>query len=574
MTDDIPTDGERKAPSEASPPLRQSARGRISLVWTIPLIALLLGALLLMQTYLDRGPTIEIRFPAAAGLKAGATPIKLLEVEVGLVTEVRLDDDLDGIIAVAELDPSAEPYVREGTIFWLVRPQLTLAGVSALETLVSGQYIEVVPSREGERRSSFEGQLNPPIGARYPNGKTIELETTRLGSISQGTPVFYRNFRAGEVEHYELGEGEGPIRVHVVIDQAFAARVRETSLFWNASGIHARVGLDGIEVRTEGLAAVVGGGIAFSSRDDSAPEAENGATFELHEGADAAQQAQLRSESLVVWLETRDRRGLSDGTPIHYRGSAIGQIGGSRLTPDAKAVRIKAYIEPRYGSLVREGSRFYQASGVDVEVGLDGVKLRSATLASIATGGVSLVTPDPPGERAKWGAVFALHDEPDDEWLTWQPVIAIGRQPRSGNVEHQLPSLGWQASAFRVLLIAREADSLSEGDPVLYRGLKVGELAAPRFGADNREVWVDALIEAQHAVLVRANSQFWNASGVAVDIGLGGIELETAAFDTVLRGGVQMATPDPPAARAAPGRHFTLLDAPKDKWQQWAPVLR
>ena len=37
----------------------------------------------------------------------------------------------------------------------------------------------------------------------------------------------------------------------------------------------------------------------------------------------------------------------------------------------------------------------------------------------------SLVTPDPPGERAKWGALFALHDEPDEEWLAWQPVMAV-----------------------------------------------------------------------------------------------------------------------------------------------------
>jgi paraquat-inducible protein B len=574
VTDEVPTNGGSEASSEASPPLRQSARQRISLVWTIPVIALLLGALLVVQTYLDQGPTIEIRFAAARGLKAGATPIKLLEVEVGLVTEVRLNDDLDGIVAVAELDPSAKPYLREGTVFWLVRPQLSLAGVSALETLISGQYIEVVPSREGERRSSFEGQLNPPIGARYPNGKTIVLETDRLGSISQGTPVFHRNIRAGEVEHYELGEADGPILVRLVIDQAFAARVRETSLFWNASGIDAQVGFDGIKVRTEGLAAVVAGGIAFSSRDDDAPEAENGATFVLHDGADAAQQAQQRSQSLVVWLETRDGQGLSDGTPIHYRGAVIGQIGGSRLTSDAKAVRIKAYIEPRYQSLVREGSRFYQVSGVDLEVGLDGVKVRSATLASIATGGVSLATPDPPGDRARWGALFALHDEPDEAWLAWQPVIALGRQPRGGKVEHQLPPLGWQATAFRVLLIARAADSLSEGDPVLYRGLKVGELAAPRFGPNNSEVWVDALIESQHAMLVRDNTQFWNASGIAVDVGLGGIEIETGAFDTVLRGGVQMATPDPPAARAVPGRRFTLLDAPEGKWQEWAPALR
>ncbi|NQV24677.1 MAG: MCE family protein, partial [Rhodopirellula sp.] len=192
MTEDNQGDARRldRSPTkdERTPALRKSTRGRISMIWGVPIMALLLGASLIFQTYQDKGSMIEIHFPFAGGLKAEATSIKYLEVEVGRVIEVRLNDSLDGVVVIAELDKGAESFLREGTVFWLVRPQITLSGISAIETLLSGQYIEIVPSKTGKRKTEFVGQLNPPVGARYPDGKTVILETSQLGSIAQGMP--------------------------------------------------------------------------------------------------------------------------------------------------------------------------------------------------------------------------------------------------------------------------------------------------------------------------------------------------------------------------------------------------
>jgi paraquat-inducible protein B len=74
--------------------------------------------------------------------------------------------------------------------------------------------------------------------------------------------------------------------------------------------------------------------------------------------------------------------------------------------------------------------------------------------------------------------------------------------------------------------------------------------------------------------LIRGNTQFWNASGIEVDIGFTGVEVDTGPLETFVQGGIQLATPDPAAAPAAEGDRFALRDTPDDDWREWSPVLR
>ena len=559
-----PSSGAPPAGSDATPAsgedrraLRQSTRGRISMVWLIPVVAVLLGASLVIRSYMDRGPTVEIEFPQAAGIQAGATPVKLLDVEVGVVQEVRFMPDLEGVVVRAELEPSAADFLREDSVFWLVRPRVSLAGVSGIETLLSGQYIELVPGESGARRDRFVGRESPPIGARYPNAKSVVLETDRLGAITQGTPLYHRGIAAGEVEQVELGDDER-IRVYVVIDEAFAPHVREDTLFWNASGISAELGLDGLEVRTEGLIALLGAGIAFASPEDGA-EAKSGTVFPLHESADAAQTARQRAESLAVWLESRRAIGLGPGTPLFYRGIEIGSLGSSHLTPDAQAVRIRAFVAPRYRPLVREGTRFFKSSGIDLALGLDGVRLRTEGLKAVAFGGVSIAVPGATGAPADDGDLFALYDEPEEAWLAWQPAIGLGSggPADAGPQEHRLPPIP-NAGALELRLLAVDASGLGEGSPVRYRSLPVGEVTGLSLAEQGDAFEVRIRIDAEHRGLVGEGSRFWRTAGFALDVGLDGVDVEVGSLRTLALGGVSFANPLGRGARAGRGTRFDL----------------
>jgi len=173
-----------------------------------------------------------------------------------------------------------------------------------------------------------------------------------------------------------------------------------------------------------------------------------------------------------------------------------------------------------------------------VEGGLAGIELEFAPLQALLAGGVLLATPTDAEGEANEGTVFRLEDAPPEGWQQWQPDLPLpqGVPATYGGSE---PEPG----AFRVLLIAAEVDSLDKGDPIYYRGLQVGEVGVPRLAPDGNEVLLDAVIEPEYAVLVRGNTQFWNVSGVEFDLGLGGLDVETGPLDTLLRGGIQMATP-------------------------------
>lgn len=131
-----------------------------------------------------------------------------------------------------------------------------------------------------------------------------------------------------------------------------------------------------------------------------------------------------------------------------------------------------------------------------------------------------------------------------------------------------------EPEGMQMLLVATSADAIGPGDPIFFRGLQIGSVGTPRLSDDGTEVLVDVLIAPEHALVIRTNTHFWNASGVDVDLGWGGVEAETGPLETLIRGGVQVATPEPAGPRARSGHRFALRDEPEEGWQEWAPVLR
>jgi len=122
----------------------QTKKG-ISIVWVVPLVAILIGGWLAYKAITEKGPTITITFESAEGLEAGKTKIKYKDVEVGQVESTRLSDDIGQVIVTAELVKEAKKHLTENTRFWVVRARIAAGEVSGLGTLFSGAYIGVDP---------------------------------------------------------------------------------------------------------------------------------------------------------------------------------------------------------------------------------------------------------------------------------------------------------------------------------------------------------------------------------------------------------------------------------------------
>lgn len=119
-----------------------------SAIWVLPLIALLIGGWLGWRAYNEAGIEIQVMFASGDGIQPGKTEVIFKGMPIGKVTALELDESGErrGVRATLEMDKRVEEHLRSNTRFWLVKPSVSLAGITGLETLVSGNYITTSPA--------------------------------------------------------------------------------------------------------------------------------------------------------------------------------------------------------------------------------------------------------------------------------------------------------------------------------------------------------------------------------------------------------------------------------------------
>jgi len=198
-----------------------------SAIWILPLIALMIGGWLAWQAYREAGVQIEVRFESGEGIVANKTEVIYKGMPVGKVKSLVLDAEGEnqGVIATIEMNQAAEGHLNKGTRFWLVKPSVSLAGISGLETLVSGNYIAVSPG-EGEPTKRFTAlKVAPPLSDSEP-GLHLTLKAERLGSLNKDSPIFYKQIQVGRVKSYRLSDDQSTVEVKIFIEPAYASLVR------------------------------------------------------------------------------------------------------------------------------------------------------------------------------------------------------------------------------------------------------------------------------------------------------------------------------------------------------------
>ena len=220
------------------------------------------------------------------GLNPG-TAIRFKGIEVGKVESVELTDDLKAVLLNARVIKASARIASAGSQFWVVKPELGLVRTANLDTLVSGQYLEVLPAdKPGKAQTYFEARPQAPSAEAREEGLRLVLSAARRGSIKPGVVVSYREVPVGKVTDFELGPTSDRVLIHVLIEPRYAPLVRSGSRFWNASGIGVDAGLfKGVKVRTESLEALLEGGIAFATPDNAVMggPAQPGQTFALND---------------------------------------------------------------------------------------------------------------------------------------------------------------------------------------------------------------------------------------------------------------------------------------------------
>lgn len=312
---------------------------RVSAMWIIPLVALLIGAYLAWDTLSKEGPTIAVTFDSGEGLQAGQSQLKFKDIVFGTVKSLALAPDHSHVVVTIATTRQAEPLLTDKTVFWVVKPRLFAGAVSGLETLLSGSYVGMMPgAKPGKAARRFKGREDPPILSEHVPGHTFLLKAQRLGSISLGSPIYYRDLSVGEVLGWDIADMAQYVTIHAFVRAPYDSYVNDETRFWNASGLSVKLAGTGIEVQLESLKALLLGGIAFETPPTegkiAAAASGDNHVFPLFADRDTAQNASYTRRIQVVSYFPGSVSGLGPGSPVTMHGLPVGRVTSVELKYD------------------------------------------------------------------------------------------------------------------------------------------------------------------------------------------------------------------------------------------------
>lgn len=476
-------------------------RQGISIVWFVPFIALIFGGWLGIKALSEQGTFITIEFESGAGIVPKKTEIRYKGLITGLVDKVVPSADLQSVIAHVEMSKTFSDYLTENTQFWLVSADISLQGVSGLDTLLSGSYINIIPDThdDADSQDHFIALSEAPQLDMATPGLHLTLQTSVLGSISENSPITFKQIPIGYVTGYHYAEENQAININIFIEQEYAHLVKENSLFWNTSGVQVTASISaGIKVNTDSLASIIAGGIAvdtLSYQEKLAP-AKNGQTFPLHADFQSAEVG-YEIELTLDW-----NSGINHNATILYQGLTIGKIESfSKIDPKSRKITAKAKVNPRIVPYLTDQSQFYLVSPHIDLTGISNAKtLLSGTYISIRP---------------------SLQGKPTDKFAVFNAK----------------PPYKYTEPGLHLILEANDRNSLQVGSNVYYKQQAVGSVqTVETIGAKQHLIHIH--IEKEYQDYVSSNSHFYNNSGLKIKANLQGVNIEAQSLQSILTGGI------------------------------------
>jgi len=302
----------------------------LTTIWLVPFIAMIIALWLGYQYYLKIGSKITITFKSNAGLIENQSPIKMRDVTVGVVKKISLSKDGEGVVIKARMNREVSEYLNENAKFWIVHPDVGSQGISGLDTIVSGSYIEIHSKKGKETKHQYVGLEHPYIDDNA-KGVYFVLSAPQSYNVSEKGVIYYRMMKIGRVERVAISPDGTHVNFTIFIEEEYVKFINSNSKFYAKSNFNIDFSNRNLDITTAPFSQIIHGGIAVYTPVNSLDKnntLKNDKIFPLYKNL-----AQMKSKQLgygdtnfykLVFKEPISK--LQIGTPLEFKNFQVGYI--------------------------------------------------------------------------------------------------------------------------------------------------------------------------------------------------------------------------------------------------------
>ena len=252
---------------------------------------------------------------------------------------------------------------------------------------------------------------------------TITFKTGE-GMEAGKTKIKYKDVQIGEVKELAISKDRSHVVVTAEVSKDARGLLVKDTRFWV---VRARISGGSVS----GLGTLIGGSYIGVDAGTSTESLDDFTGLETP----PAVATDVPGRQFV--LHAADVGSIDTGSPIFYRHVQVGQVSSTTLDPDGKGVSAKIFIRAPYDQFVKTSTVFWQASGVDLSLNANGVKVNTESLVSILLGGISLQTPEqkllaPPARADNVFPLFPTRDEAFKQGQTAEPFLLVFKESVHG----------------------------------------------------------------------------------------------------------------------------------------------
>lgn len=371
-----------------------------------------------------KGVYFQISSPDMSSISVGS-PILYKKIEVGKIADYTLVDDY--VLIDCFIKPEFSKYLTNNSRFFNnsgIEISGGLSGITlktgSLDTIVAGgigfiNLSSTSPTKHKKRKLfTLYSSIDEALGS---NNTKITVTFQGMQELSVGCLVKYHGITLGKVTDLNLDKLP-EITADIQIKKEMEHFFRETTEVWLVTP---EVALSGVK----NLDTVIFGSYITI-------EPGNGKLIRAYTALPKAPTPHpIKDDGLNLILKSKHLGSLNIDAPVYYRQIQVGKVTGFELDKSFQNVLLFINIDTRYEPIIREGTKFWNASGARIEGGIfSGITVQTESLESIVRGGIALATPDleESGGPVENLHQFTLHETHEKTWLDWSPDVILLEQ--------------------------------------------------------------------------------------------------------------------------------------------------